>query len=71
MVRSGIAVNGIPCGGFSRETLVVLVYGFSFEALLVIAMVGALAPLATIVNLRSDTFASMLISRFTKRKIGV
>ncbi len=55
---------GTPGGCFLGELLIVVLYGFSIEALPIISMVGTLVdPPATMVNAVGDNVSSMLVSR--------
>ncbi len=59
----GVVMSGIPGGGFLGEALIVSLYGFGPEALVIISMLGTLVdPPATMVNSAGDTVAAMMIS---------
>ncbi len=61
---SGTVMSGIPGGGFTGELLIVSMYGFPPESLVIINMIGQLvdAP-ATLVNATGDNVASMMVAR--------
>lgn len=61
----GAVMGAIPGGGMIGEMLIISVYGFSPEALPVIAVISTIidAP-ATVLNSTGNTVCSMLVSRF-------
>jgi Na+/H+-dicarboxylate symporter len=61
---SGTVMSGIPGGGFLGEMLIVSLYGFPPEALVVASMIGTLVdPLATMVNAVGDNVTGMMAAR--------
>lgn len=66
---SGTVMSGIPGGGFLGELLIVTLFGFPPEALVIISMIGTLVdPPATMVNAVGDNVASMVVARFINGK---
>jgi Na+/H+-dicarboxylate symporter len=66
---SGIVMSGIPGGGFLGEMVIVTLYGFPPEALVIISMIGTLVdPPATMVNSVGDNVASMMVARIMNGK---
>ena len=65
----GVVMSGIPGGGFLGEMLIVTLYGFSPEALPIIAALGTLVdPPATMINASGDTVAAMMVTRLQEYK---
>ncbi len=65
----GVVMSGITGGGFLGEALIVSLYGFGPEALVIISMLGTLVdPPATMVNSAGDTVAAMIISPLSDSK---
>lgn len=63
-ILSGTVMSGIPGGGFAGEIMIVTIYGFPPEALIIISAIGQMVdPPATMVNAVGDNVASMLIAR--------
>jgi Na+/H+-dicarboxylate symporter len=63
-ILSGTVMSGIPGGGFTGEILIVTMYGFPPEALVLINTIGQLVdPPATAVNAVGDNVAGMLVAR--------
>lgn len=61
---SGMAMSGIPGGGFIGELMIVTMYGFPPAALPVISVIGTVIdPPATTVNAVGDNVSSMLVAR--------
>ncbi|MGE8205396.1 dicarboxylate/amino acid:cation symporter [Heyndrickxia sp. NPDC080065] len=68
-VLSGMVASGIPGGGFVGELLIVTMYGFPPEALVIISMLGTLVdPPATMVNSTGDTVCGMMMARIIEGK---
>ena len=68
----GVVMSGIPGGGFLGEMLIVTLYGFSPEALPIIAALGTLVdPPATMINASGDTVAAMMVTRLLRRNKSV
>jgi len=66
---SGTVMSGIPGGGFIGELMIVTMYGFPPEALVIISMIGTLVdPPATMVNAIGDNVSSMMVARFINGK---
>lgn len=66
---SGVVMAGIPGGGMIGELLIVQLYGFPPEALIILTVIGNLVdPVATMVNSTGDTVAGMMISRVLEGK---
>ncbi|HLD69442.1 MAG TPA: dicarboxylate/amino acid:cation symporter [Candidatus Omnitrophota bacterium] len=66
---SGTVMSGIPGGGFVGEMMIVTLYGFPPEALVIISMIGTLVdPPATMVNAIGDNVSSMMVARFINGK---
>ncbi|MCD6362447.1 MAG: dicarboxylate/amino acid:cation symporter [Synergistetes bacterium] len=63
-ILGGVALSGVPGGGYAASLIITSVYGFPPEAFPIIAMIGQIvdAP-ATMVNATGDTNAAMLVSR--------
>jgi len=68
-IFSGVAMSGVPGGGFIGEMLVISLYGFPPEAFPIIATIGILvdAP-ATLINATGDTVVAMMITRMVEGK---
>jgi Na+/H+-dicarboxylate symporter len=63
-ILSGAVMSGIPGGGFAGEILIVTMYGFRPEALVLISTIGTLVdPPATMVNAIGDNVAGMILAR--------
>ncbi|MFC1738032.1 dicarboxylate/amino acid:cation symporter [Planctomycetota bacterium] len=70
-ILCGVVMSGIPGGGFLGEALIVSLYGFGPEALVIISMLGTLVdPPATMINSSGDTVAAMMINRLLADKTG-
>lgn len=68
----GTVMGAIPSGGMLGEMLILSVYGFPPQALLVIAAISIIIdPLATMLNVTGNTVCSMLISRLLERKLVI
>ncbi|MCD6471531.1 dicarboxylate/amino acid:cation symporter [Candidatus Aerophobetes bacterium] len=68
-ILGGVALSGIPGGGYMASILIVSIYGFPKEVLPVIMMIGTLVdPPATMVNATGDTNASMIATRVLEGK---
>lgn len=68
-LMGGLVMSGIPGGGAIGEMLIVSMYGFPPEALILITTIGIIidAP-ATMLNATGDNIAAMLVSRFVEGK---
>lgn len=68
-LMGGVVMSGIPGGGAIGEMLIVSMYGFPPEALVLITTIGIIidAP-ATMLNATGDNIAAMLVSRFVEGK---
>jgi Na+/H+-dicarboxylate symporter len=68
-VLTGLVVIGMPGGGLIGEILILTLYGFPPEALLIITMIGTLVdPPATMVNAISQIVTGMIVSRIMMGK---
>lgn len=66
---SGMVMSGVPGGGFVGELLIITMYGFPPEALVILSMLGTLVdPPATMVNSTGDTVSGMMIARIIEGK---
>ncbi|GIN88234.1 sodium:proton antiporter [Heyndrickxia sporothermodurans] len=66
---SGMVMSGVPGGGFVGELLIITMYGFPPEALVILSMLGTLVdPPATMVNSSGDTVCGMLMARIIEGK---
>lgn len=66
---SGVALSGIPMGGYVGEILIVSVYGFPPEVLPLIIIIATLVdPPATMINATGDTNAAMIAARILEGK---
>ena len=64
----GTVMGAIPSGGMIGEMLILSVYGFPPQALVMIAAISILIdPPATLLNVTSNTACSLLIARWNKR----
>lgn len=60
----GMVMGAIPSGGMLGELLIISVYGFPPQALMLIAAISILIdPIATMLNVTGDCVCSMLVSR--------
>jgi Na+/H+-dicarboxylate symporter len=60
----GTVIGAIPSGGMIAEMLIISLYGFPPEALIIITAISILIdPLATMLNVVSNTVCSMLVAR--------
>lgn len=68
-LMGGVVMSGIPGGGAIGEMLIVSMYGFPPDALILITTIGIIidAP-ATMLNATGDNIAAMLVSRFVEGK---
>lgn len=65
----GVVMSGIPGGGSIGELLIVSLYGFPPESLILITTLGQLVdPPATAVNAIGDNVASMMVARVIEGK---
>lgn len=65
----GTVMGAIPSGGMLGEMLILSVYGFPPQALLIIATISILIdPLATVLNVISNTVCSLLVERLTHNR---
>jgi Na+/H+-dicarboxylate symporter len=63
----GTVMGGIPSGGMLGELLIISLYGFPPEALLMIAAISVIIdPLATMLNVTGDCVCSMLVEKYAK-----
>lgn len=63
-IMVGTVMGAIPSGGMLGELLILSVYGFPPEALLMIATISIIIdPLATVLNVTGDIISSMLVAR--------
>lgn len=64
----GTVMGAIPSGGMLGEMLILSVYGFPKEALMLIAVISIIIdPPATLLNVTGNTMSSLLVERFTKK----
>ena len=60
----GSVMGAIPSGGMLGEMVILSVYGFPPEALMIIAAISIIIdPLATMLNVTGNTVASLLVAR--------
>jgi Na+/H+-dicarboxylate symporter len=60
----GTVIGAIPSGGMVAEILILSLYGFPPQALIIIAAITILIdPPATVLNVNGDSVASMLVAR--------
>ncbi|MCD6048056.1 MAG: dicarboxylate symporter family protein [Gammaproteobacteria bacterium] len=65
----GTVMGAIPSGGMIGEMLIISVYGFPPQALMIIAVISMLIdPPATLISVTSNTLCSMLVARWIKGK---
>ena len=63
----GTVMGAIPSGGMLGELLILNLYGFPPSVLIAVAAISIIIdPLATMINVTSNTVSSMLIDRFVK-----
>ena len=68
-VLVGTVMGAIPSGGMVGEMLILSVYGFPPQTLIIIAAISILIdPLATMLNATSNTVCSMLVARLVEGK---
>ncbi len=68
-VLVGTVMGAIPSGGMVGEMLILSVYGFPPQALLIIAAISIIIdPPATLLNVTGNTVCSMLVARLVKGK---
>ena len=66
----GTVMGAIPSGGLLGEMLILSVYGFPPEALLLIATISIIIdPVATMLNVTGNTISSLLVARFMGNNI--
>ncbi len=66
----GTVMGAIPSGGMLGEMLILSVYGFPKEGLMLIAIISLIIdPPATLLNVMGNTVGSMLVERFYKTKL--
>lgn len=64
----GTVMGAIPSGGMLGEMLIISVYGFPAETLMLIAVISLIIdPPATMLNVTGNTVGSLLIDRWVKR----
>jgi len=65
----GTVMGAIPSGGLVGEMLILSVYGFPPQTLIIIAAISILIdPLATMINVISNMLCSMLVARIVEGK---
>lgn len=65
----GTVMGAIPSGGMLGEMVILSVYGFPPEALMIIAAISIIIdPLATMLNVTGNTVASLLVARLVDGK---
>lgn len=63
----GTVMGAIPSGGMLGELLILNLYGFPPTVLIAVAAISILIdPMATLINVASNTVSSMVIARFVK-----
>ena len=68
-VLVGTVMGAIPSGGMIGEMLILTVYGFPPQALIIIAAISMIIdPPATMLNVTSNTVCSMLVARLVAGK---
>lgn len=68
-VLVGTVMAAIPSGGMVGEMLILSVYGFPPQTLILIAAISILIdPLATMLNVTSNTVCSMMVARLVEGK---
>ena len=62
----GTVMGAIPSGGMLGEMLILSVYGFPSEALIMIAAISVIIdPIATLLNATGNTVSALLVRRFS------
>lgn len=65
----GTVMGAIPSGGMLGELLILSIYGFPSQALIVIAAISIIIdPMATLLNVTGNSVSSMLIARLVEGK---
>lgn len=65
----GTVMGAIPSGGMLGEMLILSLYGFPPQALIIIAVISLIIdPLATMLNVTGNTVCSMLVARVVEGK---
>lgn len=65
----GTVMGAIPSGGMLGEMLIISLYGFPPQALIIIAAISLIIdPLATMLNVMSNSVCSMLVARTVRVK---
>lgn len=65
----GTVMGAIPSGGMLGELLILALYGFPPQALIVIAAISIIIdPLATMISVTTNTVSAQLIAKWVKRK---
>lgn len=68
----GTVMGAIPSGGMLGEMLILSLYGFPPEALIIIAAISIIIdPLATMLNVISNTVSTLLIARLVEGKTWI
>jgi len=68
----GLVMGAIPSGGLIGEMLILSIYGFPSQYLMVIAAISLLIdPLATMLNVTGNTVSAMLITRLNQSKCSL
>jgi Na+/H+-dicarboxylate symporter len=63
----GTVMGAIPSGGMLGELLILNLYGFPPSVLIAVAAISIIIdPLATMINVTSNTVSSMMVDRFVK-----
>lgn len=64
----GTVMGAIPSGGMLGELLILNLYGFPPSVLIAVAAISIIIdPIATLINVTSNTVSSMMIARFMKK----
>lgn len=68
-VLVGMVMGAIPSGGMIGELLIISIYGFPPQALMMIVAISILIdPIATMLNVTGDCVCSMLVTKLAKEK---
>lgn len=68
----GMVMGAIPSGGMLGELLILSVYGFPPQALMIVAAISILIdPLATMLNVTGDCVCSMMVARLVEGKLWI
>jgi len=67
-IMAGTVMGAIPGGGMLGEMLILSLYGFPPQALIVIAAISIIIdPLATMLNVTGDTVCGMMVEKLSNK----